>query len=182
MNAMAARITSISFVCSTVCPGSHQRKHQISALLAFARGIHRWPVDYPYQGPVTRKRFPFDEVIMFWDWLWFSMFGKNKPNHEYMQWIIHWLSRLLCSLPHPDWDKMATISADDISKGIFVNRKWNFDWKGICVIRHYWSRQWLGAEQAISRYLNQWWLRLLRHICLIWSVNDFSPLYLIDAL
>ena len=25
---------------------------------------HRWPVDSPHKGPVTRKMFPFDEVIM----------------------------------------------------------------------------------------------------------------------
>ena len=35
---------------------AHQ-KHQSSAPLAFVRGIHRWPVDSPYKGPVTRKSF-----------------------------------------------------------------------------------------------------------------------------
>ena len=28
------------------------------------RGIHRWPVNSPYKRPVTRKMFPFDDVIM----------------------------------------------------------------------------------------------------------------------
>ena len=28
------------------------------------RGIHRWPVNSPHRGPVTRKMFPFDDVIM----------------------------------------------------------------------------------------------------------------------
>ena len=32
--------------------------------LAFARGMHRWPVNSPHKGPVTRKMFPFDDVIM----------------------------------------------------------------------------------------------------------------------
>ena len=27
-------------------------------------GIHRWPVNFPHKGPVTRKMFPFDDVIM----------------------------------------------------------------------------------------------------------------------
>ena len=27
-------------------------------------GIHRWPVDSLHKGPVTRKMFPFDDVIM----------------------------------------------------------------------------------------------------------------------
>ena len=32
--------------------------------LAFVRGIHRWPVNYPHKWPVTRKKFPFDDAIM----------------------------------------------------------------------------------------------------------------------
>ena len=42
----------------------YQTKHQSSAWLAFVRGIHWWPVNYPHKGPVTRKMFPFDDVIM----------------------------------------------------------------------------------------------------------------------
>ena len=55
-----------SIVCSAVCSGADRRKHQRSASLAFVRGIHRWPVNSPHKGPVTRKMFPFDDVIMFW--------------------------------------------------------------------------------------------------------------------
>ena len=40
------------------------RSRQSSASLAFVRGIHWWPVNSPYKGPVTRKTFPFDDVIM----------------------------------------------------------------------------------------------------------------------
>ena len=39
------------------------KKRQSSASLAFVRGIHRWPVNSPHKGPVTRKMFPFDDVI-----------------------------------------------------------------------------------------------------------------------
>ena len=35
-----------------------------SASLAFVRGIHWWPVDYPHKWPVTRKIFPFYDVVM----------------------------------------------------------------------------------------------------------------------
>ena len=31
-------------------------------LLAFVRGIGRWPVNSPYKGPVTQKMFLFDDV------------------------------------------------------------------------------------------------------------------------
>ena len=59
MSAMASQITSVSIVCSTVYAGANQRKHQSSASLAFVRGIHRLPVN-----SVTRKTFPFDDIIM----------------------------------------------------------------------------------------------------------------------
>ena len=41
-----------------------QRKHQRSASLAFVWGIHRRPVNSSHKWPVTRKIFPFDDVIM----------------------------------------------------------------------------------------------------------------------
>ena len=40
------------------------KENLCSASLAFARGIHRWPVNSPHKGPVTRKMVPFDDVIM----------------------------------------------------------------------------------------------------------------------
>ena len=64
MIAMASLITGLTIVYSTVYSGADQRKHQSSASLAFAREIHRWPVNSPLKGPVTRKMFPFDDVIM----------------------------------------------------------------------------------------------------------------------
>ena len=64
MSTMASQITSITIVYSTVYSCTDQRKHQSSASLAFVRGIHRWPVNSPHKRPVTRKMFPFDDVIM----------------------------------------------------------------------------------------------------------------------
>ena len=64
MTVMASQITSPTIVYSTVYSGTDQRKHQSSASLAFVRGIHRWPVNSPHKRPVTRKMFPFDDVIM----------------------------------------------------------------------------------------------------------------------
>ena len=48
----------------THCSGTDQRKHQSPTSLVFVRGIHRWWVASPNNGPVPRKRFPFDDVIM----------------------------------------------------------------------------------------------------------------------
>ena len=64
MSVMASQITSLTIVCSSVYSGAYQRKHQSSASPAFVWGIHRWPVNSPHKGPVTRKIFPFDDVIM----------------------------------------------------------------------------------------------------------------------
>ena len=64
MGTMASQITRLTIVYTTVYSGADQRKHQSSASLAFVRGIHRWPVNSPHKWPVTRKMFPFDDVIM----------------------------------------------------------------------------------------------------------------------
>ena len=64
MGAMTSQITSLTIVSSTVYSGSDQRKQQSSTSVAFVRGIHRWPVNSPHKGPVTRKKVPFDDVIM----------------------------------------------------------------------------------------------------------------------
>ena len=63
MRAMAAQITSFTIVYSAFDSGRDQAKHESSESLAFIMGIHlRIP---PYKGPVTRKMFPFDDVIMY---------------------------------------------------------------------------------------------------------------------
>ena len=41
MSTMESQITGASMVCSIVCSGADQRKHQNSVSLAFVRGIHR---------------------------------------------------------------------------------------------------------------------------------------------
>ena len=64
MSSMASQITSLAIVYSTVYSRADQRKHQSSVSQAFVWGIHRWPVNFPHKGPVTRKMFPFDDVII----------------------------------------------------------------------------------------------------------------------
>ena len=62
MGAIASQITSLTIVYSTVYSDADQRKHQSSASLAFVWEIQR--VNSPHKWPVTRKMFPFDDVIM----------------------------------------------------------------------------------------------------------------------
>ena len=64
MGTVAFQITSLTIVYSRVYSDADQRKHQSSASLAFVWGIHRRPVNSPHKWPVTRKMFPFDDVII----------------------------------------------------------------------------------------------------------------------
>ena len=75
MTAMASQITSLTIVYSTVYSRANQRKHQCSASLAFVGGIHRWPVNSPQKEPVTRKMFPFGDVIMMLQVQWMRAQG-----------------------------------------------------------------------------------------------------------
>ena len=42
----------------------HQRNIKAPRYWPFVRGIHQWPVNSSHKGPVTRKKLPFDDVIM----------------------------------------------------------------------------------------------------------------------
>ena len=64
MGAMASQIISPTSVYSAIYSAADQSKHHSSASLAFVRGIHWSPVSSPHKWPVTRKIFPFDDVIM----------------------------------------------------------------------------------------------------------------------
>ena len=69
MSSVASQITVVWNIYSTVCSGADERRHQSSASLAFVRGIHRGPVNSLHKGSVTRKMYPYDDVIM---WLEFK--------------------------------------------------------------------------------------------------------------
>ena len=64
MGAIASPITSLTIVYWTVYSGTDQGEHQNSPSQAFVRVIDRSSVNSPHKGPVTRKMFPFDDVIM----------------------------------------------------------------------------------------------------------------------
>ena len=91
MDTMASQITSLTIVYSTVYSGADQRKHQSSASLAFVRGIHRGPVNSPHK--VTRKMFPFDDVIM-------SNFGRQylEKSEEIMCSVFRTKTRIFTTM------------------------------------------------------------------------------------
>ena len=64
MKAMASQITSLTIVYSSVYLAQIKENINAPRHWAFVRGIHRWPVNSPHRGPVTRKMLPFYDVIM----------------------------------------------------------------------------------------------------------------------
>ena len=85
MGAIAFQITSLTIVYSTVYSNADERKHQSSASLAFLRGIHRWSVNSPHKWPVTRKMFPFDDVIMNPGWSSYRIFPITFSTSRILQ-------------------------------------------------------------------------------------------------
>ena len=61
MSAMASQITAVPTNCLLRRRSKKTSKLRVTA---FVRGIHRSSVDSHHKGPVTRKTFPFDDVIM----------------------------------------------------------------------------------------------------------------------
>ena len=112
MSAMASQITSLTIVYSAVYSATDERKHQSSASLAFVRGTHRSPVNSPHKGPVTRKMFPFDDVIMTWQPLpeilsWKPSPIMNRQQNPFLTAVCcSWDSPifLIWKIAHPWWD------------------------------------------------------------------------------
>ena len=100
---LASQITSLTVVYSIVYSGVNQRKHQSSASLAFAREIHRGPVNFPHKWPVTRKMFPFDDVIMGYRYIGLD---GTKPLPEPMPINYQWcLVAYTCRQFHMKWPR-----------------------------------------------------------------------------
>ena len=60
MGGIASQITSLTIVFATF----YSDADESSTSLAFVREIDRGPVNSPHKWPVTRKMFPYDDVIM----------------------------------------------------------------------------------------------------------------------
>ena len=137
MGAIASQITSLTIVYSTVYSDADQRKHQGSASLAFVRGIHRGPVNSPHKWPVTRKMFPFVDVIMIDRIISVgSAIGSLKEYHMLLdpildtfliwrlyQWanainMFHMLHRNIL-LRHTEWTRASVILWRWINKNMF---------------------------------------------------------------
>ena len=106
MGVMTSQITSLAIVYWTAFSGADQRKHQCSASLAFVRRIHRWPVNSPHKWPVTRKMFPFDDVIVIYGKLGvpagFQALLSGRPSTGIAPTTtLYFLSYILCTVNTP---------------------------------------------------------------------------------
>ena len=64
MGTMASQTTSLTIVYNNRLERRRSKKTSKLRVTGLCAGIHRWPVNSPHKGPVTRKMFPFDDVIM----------------------------------------------------------------------------------------------------------------------
>ena len=68
-----------------------QRKHQSFVSLAFVQGIHRWSMNSPHKWPVTRKMFPFDDVVVLRLRLQY-----HRHHRSTFTWLFPYLHRRAC--------------------------------------------------------------------------------------
>ena len=164
MSAMASQITGVPGVYCTVCSSADQRIHQSSASLAFVRRIHRWPVDSPHKGPVTRKMFSFDDVIML-PHAPKEFHHSDNPTGMCPHHILSSLhgDRLKSSnkstMIHPILRNVLTLNLASLFNGaclawnINVRRTWNNSWCQSneyvkCVFKYAWFHLWLRPQRV----------------------------------
>ena len=145
-----------------------KKTSKLKTSLAFLRGIHRSPVNSPQKGPVTRKMFPFDDVIMCnvtpCSHRWVSVvFADAFVRTAQTQWgviksfLMQMASQLDCALMNPGQN--GRHFADEISKCIFLNENiwiwltfhWNLSYKQYSSIG---SDTGLAPTDLLNNYIN----------------------------
>ena len=140
----------------------HQRKHQSSASLAFVRRIHRRPVNSPHKGPVTRKMFPFDDVIM----------GTNFPQS--LVFLLTWTSVAVLLVSYCGIQLAITLQrrhneCDGVSNQQLHDRLFNRLFRcrskkisklrgtGLCEFKNLLNTWWYWFHNAITEYICSIW-------------------------
>ena len=87
MGTIASQITSLTIVYSNVYSDADRRSKKTPKIrvTGHMRGIHRGPVNSPHKWPVTRKMFPFDDVIMFR-----AESGGIPSQRAFNVWVVKW--------------------------------------------------------------------------------------------
>ena len=141
--------------------------------------IHRWPVDSPHKGPVTRKMFPFDDVIMntpsidikktSWHGNALRITGPLRGESTAHRWYFLWCypeQAVEQTIDFPViWDAMPLIWCHWNNYGTVINcYTWYLNSSPPSAA---FMRQWTGSSLvkvmacrylAPSHNLNQWWI------------------------
>ena len=82
MDEMGTQITSLTIFHLTVYSGTDQRTLRVTGLCE-----GNWPVSSSHKVPVTRKMFPFDDVIML-IWKWVPTCSMIEKLVNYVMWKV----------------------------------------------------------------------------------------------
>ena len=112
---------------------------------------------------------------------WYQMGPLRAWMNNHLT-AFHWM------LTHWGRDRMATIFQTTLSNAfscmkileLWLKFHWSLSLRVQLTIVHHWFRWWLGAHQATSYYLNQWWLDYW-HIYALLGLNEFIPLGIFTA-
>ena len=147
------------------------RKHQSSASLAYVRGIHRWPVNSPHKGPVTREMFPIDDAIMF---IWYRVVVDNCTVTSHERHIVSNHDQLFV-------EQLVQTNNNENIKGLLYGILW---WR-IPLTLTYSQQCWKHIHVMTSLMEMQWVYKQLHHRwiprkkandaelwCFLWSVPE----------
>ena len=124
-----------------------QRKHQSSASLAFVWGIHRWPVNSPHKWPVTRKMFPFDDVIMF-------SFCSGLINLIYCL-AFDWSGELIFVISFvPSVPSLVLKIGVESCENSFLSRTCCYDDMSVTLCFYPWCTSYTSVKWVINRLVN----------------------------
>ena len=200
-----SQITSLTIVYWNVYSGADQTKHQNSASLAFVRGIHRWPVNSPHKGPVTRECFhlmtsscvsalaSIDGVGINLSPQWLKYFMTNTWNHPWINTLDNpWWRHQMERIPR-NWPFVRGIHRPS------MNSPHKGQWCGALMLSLIcaWLNGWVNIREAgdlrrhrahydviVILILNQVWLcsTLTDHLLVVWLcvlkfVSNISVLF-----
>ena len=93
--------------------------------------------------------------------------------------LSQWETALECNAFSHWWSRTQTTFSNAFSWMKLYGFRFNFNWSLFLRVQltlfQHWFRKLLGADQATSHYLYQWWSNLLTHICVTRLLCNLKP-------
>ena len=140
MSTMASQITGVSIVCSAVCSGTDKKKTSKLRVTVLCVGNSPRPVNSPLKRPVTRKMFPFDDVIM----LLYTLFEDMTCNNKAV--VFHELEFI------PTWTTWIKTKKSMFDRIITMYHSYHVVLMTYSVSIHYLNQYWVSSPTQI--YIN----------------------------